>query len=774
MLRRIFVRIIIASTAAAAAGGAANLFCFFVIINIIASANGHYVSYYHRNGSSPATNDNANYDSPRRKITTTTGAEAADLRIRRQEDDRLRLFLRGGRGEDRRRRRERQAVTLEAEEQDEDYYGVITVNSEEKQHQRDNNYNNNNISQPRIIGGTPPILSDDPSSSSSSNIRYPYLASLTYFGGAHICGGSLIARDIILTAAHCAGYISVIELGRTDMSMPYDKAIHERIEVAYEIKHPRWDAVTVDNDFMLLKLVRGSMMNFTLVSLNTNSDIPKDNVVTTPSTTTTTTTTVQQSAPPIMTIMGFGDTNADPNINEPSTVLLEVELEYIPSDICRSIRGENIEDSGVIIDYSNRITTNMMCAMDKDGEENIVDKDSCTGDSGGPMIIKKSMVSSSTSTAEATSTVATPNLDLQVGIVSWGIGCASPIFPGVYSRISSQYNWIRDTVCLHSRTPPDSFGCDNVTSSKPITANDGDNNDNDDYGMPYITLEINLDEQPEEFSWTLYTTSSSGVVVGSQPQQQQQQQQQQPKSTIIASVPPGFYTGYSNYTFHHKLLVKENEFYHISLRDTTGDGMYGYVAVYRGNALLSNLVMMERTFHSSSSSTASSSSSSSSSVTTYNKVDHAIYTGSNPTHYFMLAIKFDKFPMDLSWTLESIPSITATATTTDTIIMMHRPLGWYNINFEMMSIVEQIPVFTPTTTTSSSTFATAYSNEYKFTIRDTYPCDDDPTAICGDGICCNYGTGSYTLYVGDVKDNIIVASGGEYEMMESVLVSYPE
>jgi len=774
MLRRIFVRIIIASTAAAAAGGAANLFCFFVIINIIASANGHYVSYYHRNGSSPATNDNANYDSPRRKITTTTGAEAADLRIRRQEDDRLRLFLRGGRGEDRRRRRERQAVTLEAEEQDEDYYGVITVNSEEKQHQRDNNYNNNNISQPRIIGGTPPILSDDPSSSSSSNIRYPYLASLTYFGGAHICGGSLIARDIILTAAHCAGYISVIELGRTDMSMPYDKAIHERIEVAYEIKHPRWDAVTVDNDFMLLKLVRGSMMNFTLVSLNTNSDIPKDNVVTTPSTTTTTTTTVQQSAPPIMTIMGFGDTNADPNINEPSTVLLEVELEYIPSDICRSIRGENIEDSGVIIDYSNRITTNMMCAMDKDGEENIVDEDSCTGDSGGPMIIKKSMVSSSTSTAEATSTGATPNLDLQVGIVSWGIGCASPIFPGVYSRISSQYNWIRDTVCLHSRTPPDSFGCDNVTSSKPITANDGDNNDNDDYGMPYITLEINLDEQPEEFSWTLYTTSSSGVVVGSQPQQQQQQQQQQPKSTIIASVPPGFYTGYSNYTFHHKLLVKENEFYHISLRDTTGDGMYGYVAVYRGNALLSNLVMMERTFHSSSSSTASSSSSSSSSVTTYNKVDHAIYTGSNPTHYFMLAIKFDKFPMDLSWTLESIPSITATATTTDTIIMMHRPLGWYNINFEMMSIVEQIPVFTPTTTTSSSTFATAYSNEYKFTIRDTYPCDDDPTAICGDGICCNYGTGSYTLYVGDVKDNIIVASGGEYEMMESVLVSYPE
>lgn len=340
--------------------------------------------------------------------------------------------------------------------------------------------------------------------------------------------------------------------------------------------------------------------------------------------------------------------------------------------------------------------------------------------------------------------------------MSWGIGCLSPIFPGVYSRISSQYNWIRDTVCLHSRAPPDSFECDNITSSKPLTANDGDNN-NDDYGMPYITLEINLDEQPEEFSWILYTTTSSGVVVDGSQQQQLRQQQQQTNNNIIATVPPGFYTGYSNYTFHHKILVAENEFYHISLRDTIGDGLYGYVAVYRGNALLSNLVMMERTFHPSSSmSTASSSSSSStSSVTTYNKVDHAIYTGSNPTHYFTLAIKFDKFPMDLSWTLESIPSITATATaiSTGTIIMMHRPLGWYNDNFEMMSIVEIIPVFTPTTTTTSTS---TYSNEYKFTIQDTYPCDDDPTTICGDGICCNYGTGSYTLYVGDVDRKSVV------------------
>ena len=54
---------------------------------------------------------------------------------------------------------------------------------------------------------------------------------------------------------------------------------------------------------------------------------------------------------------------------------------------------------------------------------------SCQGDSGGPIIL-----------ADGT--------DTQVGIVSWGVGCADPIYPGVYARISSQYSWIRSYVCL--------------------------------------------------------------------------------------------------------------------------------------------------------------------------------------------------------------------------------------------------------------------------------------------------------------------------------------
>jgi hypothetical protein len=40
----------------------------------------------------------------------------------------------------------------------------------------------------------------------------------------------------------------------------------------------------------------------------------------------------------------------------------------------------------------------------------------------------------------------------------------------------------------------------------------------------------------------------------------------------------------------------------------------------------------------------------------------------------------------------------------------------------------------------------------------------------GDGICCDYGEGRYNLYDGDVSNNILLASGGKYELMESTIV----
>jgi hypothetical protein len=42
--------------------------------------------------------------------------------------------------------------------------------------------------------------------------------------------------------------------------------------------------------------------------------------------------------------------------------------------------------------------------------------------------------------------------DVQVGVISWGRGCA--IYPGVYSRVSAGYDWIREQVCFQSKNPP--------------------------------------------------------------------------------------------------------------------------------------------------------------------------------------------------------------------------------------------------------------------------------------------------------------------------------
>ncbi|KAF2897440.1 hypothetical protein ILUMI_08734, partial [Ignelater luminosus] len=88
------------------------------------------------------------------------------------------------------------------------------------------------------------------------------------------------------------------------------------------------------------------------------------------------------------------------------TQLQKVLIDIITKEACKAAYGEEV------------ITDRMLCAGGKGG------KDSCQGDSGGPMIYD--------------------GKPIQLGVVSWGYGCAREGYPGVYSNIATLRQWIKD------------------------------------------------------------------------------------------------------------------------------------------------------------------------------------------------------------------------------------------------------------------------------------------------------------------------------------------
>jgi len=215
------------------------------------------------------------------------------------------------------------------------------------------------------------------------------------------CGGSLITKDVVLTAAHCQSFPYDVVIGRHDLR---DENVGEKIGVTRELPNPDYDQVKTDNDFMLVFLDRATTENVDLIKLNDAASIPGEDDT--------------------ATVVGWGDTDIDPYVTELSDVLLEVDANVISNDECNNSSGMI---DGFSLSYKGQITSSMLCAVGQaDGQ------DSCQGDSGGPLIIFNG------------------EENVQVGVVSWGIGCASEHFPGVYARVSRAHSWIEREVCRGS------------------------------------------------------------------------------------------------------------------------------------------------------------------------------------------------------------------------------------------------------------------------------------------------------------------------------------
>eukprot|EP00934_Nitzschia_sp_Nitz4_P004364 Nitzschia sp. Nitz4//scaffold232_size35869//9056//12145//NITZ4_007804-RA/size35869-processed-gene-0.17-mRNA-1//-1//CDS//3329543321//4354//frame0 len=297
-------------------------------------------------------------------------------------------------------------------------------------------FNSGKDPQPRIIGGR-----------NAEKNRFPYIVSLIDIHGDHSCGGTLIAPDMVLTASHCQGSIARAHVGRYNRVDANDD--YEDIDVLSPVyPHPEYSSEGFPHDFLLLKLARASTKPRAI--LNSDSSIPVGGIE------------------DELTVVGFGNTIY--GVSSQSHILQEVNVSYIPNYIC-----EQSKDARLGLTYQNQITDSMLCAGDS-GE------DSCQGDSGGPMVVLGE----------------SPTEDLLVGVISWGYGCALEAFPGVYARVSADYEWLRATICSVSDDAPAYLLCEETTV--PVDT------------IP-VTLLIQFDDFPQENGWSMRNVDSSEVYV---------------------------------------------------------------------------------------------------------------------------------------------------------------------------------------------------------------------------------------------------------------------
>jgi len=234
----------------------------------------------------------------------------------------------------------------------------------------------------RIIGGRP----------ANSN-AWPWMSGLVYkyepISNGLFCGASLIAKDWVLTAAHCVFNESSASFDVIINQPQLDSGTGELLAVDSIIIHPEYNDFTLDNDLALIKLATPSRTQPIQV-------LPPF--------------TAQDNAGKFAIAIGWGVISTSPE--EYPLDLYQVDLPITDAPLCDAAMGD--------------ITDNMLCAGNGLGN-----KDTCFGDSGGPLVVFDTESQSWR----------------QAGITSWGFGCADPGSYGVYTRLKNYAAFISDHIC---------------------------------------------------------------------------------------------------------------------------------------------------------------------------------------------------------------------------------------------------------------------------------------------------------------------------------------
>ncbi|XP_060636572.2 serine protease 27-like [Anolis sagrei] len=227
----------------------------------------------------------------------------------------------------------------------------------------------------------------------------------------HLCGGSLISNQWVVTAAHCFdGPLNPAEykanLGEYELPRPFPSMVSA--SVSQIIVHPYYAGSGLSADIALMKLEEPVQFSQTImpICLPNSSDSDRFSSGMTCSTT------------------GWGVFIEGQELV--ARTLQETEIQIVDIEECNE-KFQNQSSPFAVPENYTLIYKDMICAGDPEGK-----KDSCQGDSGGPLSCKLD------------------NTWFLAGITSFGAGCGNPFQPGVYTRTSSFMDWIQDTVAQNA------------------------------------------------------------------------------------------------------------------------------------------------------------------------------------------------------------------------------------------------------------------------------------------------------------------------------------